>query len=289
MTAPAERVTPTLPLAPTSCPTCGRSHGPAVFTDRARGAANAFRIIRCPCGLLYVNPAPPSAALAQYYARYETYFDPAVERVKTDQEMMRLADRDLSRIERWRSPGRLLDVGCGRGHFLAAAHARGWAVSGTEFGSRRELEDRARLAGAALHRGELDTFAGHDLFDVITMRQVLEHVAHPRGTLTAARRLLKPDGILFCHVPNVGGLRVRLTRRPMANQLHLWHFTPATLRALLEAVGYRVLAIRSQDHRAVAAAPWAGFIREARVRVENSLLRFGINLGTIICAVASPS
>ena len=290
MTAITERGGgPMLPIVATSCPICGRGEGPAVYTDRARGAANVFQIIRCPCGLLYVNPAPPPSALAEYYAEYETYSDAGAECRKTDEEMMRLARRDLSRIERWHRPGRLLDVGCGRGHFLVAARERGWEVSGTELGGATDLEARAEVARASLHWGELKDVAGEEMFDLLAIREVLEHVADPRQTLTDARRLLKRDGVLFCHVPNVGGLRIRLRRRPMASQLHLWHFAPATLRSLLEAVGYRVLEMGFQDHRARAAPCWREIARDARVRAENALAHLGVSLGTIIYAVACRS
>src|SRR5690606_4572283 len=51
------------------------------------------------------------------------------------------ADRRLDRIEAVRSPGRLVDVGCGSGEVLRAARRRGWEVAGAE-----PVEESARIA-----------------------------------------------------------------------------------------------------------------------------------------------
>ena len=40
----------------------------------------------------------------------------------------------LQRLEPLRRTNRILDVGCGDGHFLAAARERGWNVYGSEYG-----------------------------------------------------------------------------------------------------------------------------------------------------------
>jgi 2-polyprenyl-3-methyl-5-hydroxy-6-metoxy-1,4-benzoquinol methylase len=101
----------------------------------------------------------------------------------------------------------VLDVGCGSGNFLDLARKAGLSTSGME------LNDKAAAAaldkGHHIYEGLLDeNFAqAHSAeFDMVTLFQVVEHLADPVGLLRLARRLLRPGGSLFFSVPNSRGL-----------------------------------------------------------------------------------
>lgn len=94
------------------------------------------------------------------------------------------------------APGaRLLDVGCGAGDLLAAAAAAGMTVSGVEV-TRQPLALAERAApGADLRIGDAHELPfADDAFDLVTLVQVLEHLANPVLALREAGRVAAPGG-----------------------------------------------------------------------------------------------
>jgi 2-polyprenyl-3-methyl-5-hydroxy-6-metoxy-1,4-benzoquinol methylase len=134
--------------------------------------------------------------------------------------------------------GRALDVGCGNGVFLRALSqfAPGWALAGTEL-SDQHREAVRRIEGVEdLYACPPDQVPGR--FDLITMVHVLEHVPEPRDILGRLRNKLTPGGLLVVEIPNY-------LQNPFDLLVadHSTHFTPATVRALVESVGYEAVAV----------------------------------------------
>ena len=58
--------------------------------------------------------------------------------------------------------------------------------------------------GLQVHTGTLEGVRfPSSYFDVVTMYQVLEHIANPRAVLKECHRILKPGGRLLVSVPNI--------------------------------------------------------------------------------------
>jgi SAM-dependent methyltransferase len=139
-------------------------------------------------------------------------------------------------------PGRLLDVGSGRGRFLAAARDAGWSVLGVEFA--------AGVAAISREVHGLDVIVGDFLsvpisgpFDVVTMWHTLEHLQDPEAALNASAALLAPNGRLIVSVPNSSSAQARLGGDAWFHldiPRHLFHFTPEALTALLRRTGFDV-------------------------------------------------
>jgi 2-polyprenyl-3-methyl-5-hydroxy-6-metoxy-1,4-benzoquinol methylase len=127
--------------------------------------------------------------------------------------------------------GTLLDVGCGEGTFLAAASSR-YDVYGVE--PDPEAAGRARtLLPERITTGTLSDLPSEPPnYDVITLFEVLEHVADPLETLVACRKLLGPGGVIVISVPN------RLRRGADADPVdwppnHLTRWTDRAMKAIL--------------------------------------------------------
>src|SRR5439155_7104067 len=179
-------------------------------------------IVRCiGCGLVRQSPQPQPTDLVQAYQAVadERYEEEASGRVETFSRAL----EDLSRHE---SPGRLLDVGCHIGIFLDVARRAGWETYGVELS--RWSADRARARGLRVVDGTLET-AGFEAgsFDVITMWDVIEHLADPFTELQRAAKLLRPGGLLALSTMNVDAWFPRLLGRrwPWYMQMHLYYFT----------------------------------------------------------------
>lgn len=107
--------------------------------------------------------------------------------------LARLIDRALPA----RGEGlRLLEVGCGTGHHLAALRARGFSVAGVD-GSESMLElARRRNPGVDLRVADVERLPYSDAeFDVALCVEVLRYLPDPRGCVREMARVLRPGGL----------------------------------------------------------------------------------------------
>ncbi|MGG6461888.1 class I SAM-dependent methyltransferase [Solilutibacter silvestris] len=139
------------------------------------------------------------------------------------------------------SGGRLLDVGCGDGGFLALARQGGWSVEGIDFDEGGVAAARSR--GLSVRLGGIDLFDNSDeRFDVITISHVIEHVHDPLETLRCIYRLLKPGGMLWLETPNINSLgakRFGVDWFGLDPPRHLVLFNRDSLSQALREVGFR--------------------------------------------------
>jgi 2-polyprenyl-3-methyl-5-hydroxy-6-metoxy-1,4-benzoquinol methylase len=160
-------------------------------------------------------------------------------------------DRQLNTIGKLlHRKGRLLDVGCGDGAFLAFAQKEGWEVTGTDIRlSKQALRLSCRLVEGRIGQVNLDLGS----FEAIRFNHVLEHTQNPLLELRNSRKLVAPGGIIYISVPNLAGIssvvksfqsRFHLKAhrwRHYAAIHHLWYFTPASLKTLVKKAGLRTL------------------------------------------------
>ena len=138
-----------------------------------------------------------------------------------------------------RPPGRLLDVGAGRGRFVAQARAAGWDADGIEPSLRGVRGARAR--GVELQQAGIeDAVVENGSLDVVSLWHVLEHLDEPDAALERIAGWLRPGGLLVVGVPNVGSVQARAGGARWYHldvPRHRTHFTVAGLHALLRRHG----------------------------------------------------
>jgi 2-polyprenyl-3-methyl-5-hydroxy-6-metoxy-1,4-benzoquinol methylase len=149
-----------------------------------------------------------SAASAARYAETMEQFNAEHFNAPQGRELARrqsVAHRRLSRIAALigKPPAqmRVLDVGCSRGQFVAAAIAEGYRAEGVEPAPR--IAEAARAAGLPVKTGLLEDQHYPDAsFDALTLFEVIEHLRQPLPLLAECRRVLKPGGILLVSTAN---------------------------------------------------------------------------------------
>jgi SAM-dependent methyltransferase len=222
-----------------------------LFPARDYVTGDSFEIRRCGgCGLTLTWPPPPPSEMGRYYP--DAYYGDAGEKrfVGPVERMQRaLYGSRARRVEAAAggSPGRVLDVGCGRGFLLDAFRRRGWTVEGTEMSAASSAHAREVL-GIPVHIGALESLAlPAGSFDAVTLWHVLEHVTDPGSLLGEIGRLLRPGGALLVSVPNFGSPEARLAGPGWFHldaPRHLVHFTPESLGACLSRAGFETLESR---------------------------------------------
>jgi SAM-dependent methyltransferase len=216
------------------------------------------------CGLRYTRPLPGPAELAGLYR--SGYHRALSSRLWSADFISVLLERSVL-WERRRAlavlpRGRLLDVGCGNGAFLARLGGGGWAVEGTDTSPAACALTRAK--GVPVHEGDLAGARFPDgAFDVVTLWHVLEHLTEPLVELAEIRRILRPGGWLAIQVPDADSPTLRLCGEhwfPLSVPRHLQHFTFDSLRQTLERAGFVVRQGRGLGATDVLAAFYS-FVR----------------------------
>lgn len=225
------------------CPVCGSPD----LTDKLRVqdksvSQETFSIQQCQaCGFQFTNPRPNAASIGRYYesAAYVSHNNGAQGLINHVYKVARYftVRRKVALITKLNGgqKGRLLDYGCGTGHFLAGAKKAGWQVTGLEPNARAR-HDAARRVGQPLQEPAALATLAPGSFDAVTLWHVLEHVHTLNETLGQLIRVLRPGGKLLLAVPNVDSLDAQHYGPNWAAYdvpRHLYHFSPDTMRRLL--------------------------------------------------------
>jgi 2-polyprenyl-3-methyl-5-hydroxy-6-metoxy-1,4-benzoquinol methylase len=187
--------------------------------------------------MVYANPAPADLVSGEYYDKVaaDYYVSPA--KLASDYAPVRF-ERELRIFRQYCSRGAVLDAGCSSGGFLFELQRRfpgDYEILGTDI-SGRPL-DYAESHGIPVVRGQfLSVPLENEECDALTFWAVLEHVSEPAKFIARAAALLKPGGVCFVLVPNLGSLAFRLlgARYRYVCKQHLNYFGEQTLQALVE-------------------------------------------------------
>jgi SAM-dependent methyltransferase len=236
----------------------------ALAENSERWAQDAyFEALKCnSCGGVQVEPCLNQEGLDLYYS---TYLDHRLSDEKKFTQRSEQYIQDASFLERHRSSGKILDVGCSGGFFLNAL-SQNFMKSGIEID--KEAASYAReefgLDVKAETLGE-DSLTKSS-YDVVIFRGVIEHILNPKSAVERATELLKPNGSIFiCATPNLRSFCAHAYR----SKWNLWHpiqhiniFDVETLHKMagkdrfsIEAVDYPYLGTpyenEEQDYQAI--------------------------------------
>jgi 2-polyprenyl-3-methyl-5-hydroxy-6-metoxy-1,4-benzoquinol methylase len=226
-------------LCTNRCPVCGGDRAVRRFSNPV-----GFEFAVClEDGTIYMDPVPTDATLERLYNGQAYAFNwtgrKRAARPGDSGELkvlMRLLDVPPS------SKSRLLDVGCASGGFLLAAREH-FIGEGVEL--NEETAQLARSHGIAVYSGRLEELPVDEPYDVLTMRQLLEHVTAPLELLRAARRLLRPGGHIYISTPNIDSASFAYLDRLHTHVSSFGHvslFNKASLEALARKAGFDVAA-----------------------------------------------
>ena len=144
--------------------------------------------------------------------------------------------------------GRLLDVGCGVGNFLAAARHSGFEVTGIELNQnaiRFARETYGLRDVFAISPEEFHSAHPGKTFDVVTFFEVLEHQDDPQGFLNIAQECLANGGYIALSVPNRSRWQKGVETLDYPPN-HLTRWSPLALRNFLERNGFEVLSLKEE-------------------------------------------
>ncbi len=235
----------------TKCPVCQATGFEVAFDAIDHTVSHeSFSVQRCTtCGFLSTTPRPDQAHIGRYYIS-QAYISHVEKPVGLKDTIYHHIRRNAIRskqalIAKYKPKGRVLDIGCGTGDFLAYMQSKGYAVQG--------IEVSANARQIALSKGvevlsDLNQVPQTPIWDVVTLWHVLEHVPDPREVLLQIQARIAPGGLLVIAVPDNEswdchhyGTRWAAWDVPR----HLFHFRRKDVGSLLKSCGFELLETRN--------------------------------------------
>ena len=159
-------------------------------------------------------------------------------------------------------PTRVLEAGCGLGHFTVAMHGLGYDAVGIDWAQRTldQLRERFPDIDFSLQDVRATTFPDAS-FDAVYSPGVCEHFEEgPDAVLAEAYRLLRPGGFAFVSTPYLNPLRQRRWRHGGVpgprDEFYQYVFPAETTSATLRRIGFEIVEVRPYGAWSAAAMEW---------------------------------
>lgn len=149
---------------------------------------------------------------------------------------------------------RVLDLGCGNGHFTQRLVDAGYVATGTDTSPSGIAVAQSAHPGASFHCGMIDELMsrGEPSFDAVVSVEVIEHCPSVSEFCAGLASCIKPGGIGIVTTPYHGYLKnlaIALLGKGDAHYNPLWEgghikfFSPKTLTEAMQAAQLNVLGV----------------------------------------------
>jgi len=257
-----------------------------------------FNIVKClNCNLVYTNPRLKAEELNKYYSTEVKYGDPPTHDAQDLKLQSIYNSKFLAnffnypngkksmfykflfypyylRIKRSKKltqslpiyikNGNVLEIGCSHGNYLFQLKNLGWKVKGVELNKEAVDYAKKKLKLDVINT-DIYGFHPNELFDIIYLRMVLEHMESPKVILNKCYSWLKPTGKLVLIIPDFSGIEVRFYKK-YAHSLHvpyhLYHFTPDSIQKYLKSLGFKKIRFTHDNFDRNLLAPLNYILRE---------------------------
>lgn len=211
---------------------------------------NPYQVVSCcKCNLFYLNPRPTKKDIYSFYQN--NYFHSGLNSTGysnysiLDKDLKLEAEKKLKIIKQFIKNGRLLDIGCGYGHFLMSARNDGYKVEG--FDISKDAINKLISHGIKGKVGKSINSLPNEYFDIITAWDVVEHFTDPKTSFQAISKLQRANSYLFITTPNINNWNAKIFGKYWYGYKripeHLFFYSEKHIKVFLEKSGYNVVRI----------------------------------------------
>ncbi len=241
------------------CIICGTELIPFIkeIWDDRYGCPGIFAIERCPnCGQMATIPRLQESDLPELYSKYYPRSKVVYEELTVEADRVKLPGAAQTRW--WegtdnqghylaKSGQKVLDIGCGSCLSLLELRNLGVEAYGVE--ADPSVQAIAEHFDLHVHIGNIhDNPFPDEVFDLITLNQVIEHVPDPAALLQIVKKRLTEGGQIVLSFPNGDSLQRKLSGSRWINwhvPYHQHHFNRHSFTILAEQEGFEVTRFRS--------------------------------------------
>ncbi len=233
--------------------------GKDIFFVTKRDGASFYQCMFCKT--IFQNPIPSENDLKIYYEKMykkeniSSSTEKAFENFNPKQEKGR-----LKAIEKYKTQGKLLDVGASSGFFLKIVNEhKTWKASGLEYSLA--AVKKAKKNGISIIHGDItNSNIKNNSYDVITMHSVLEHVSSPQKYVREVNKKLKKNGLFVVSVPNISSFEYFIYNLlhkifPGYIKEHIFYYSPYSFKYLLEENNFELLTLTSSHYSTITTPP----------------------------------
>ncbi|MDX1668178.1 MAG: class I SAM-dependent methyltransferase [Limnobacter sp.] len=255
-----------------SCPACTQAE-----TKPLPYGNEQWPVAQCAiCGFVYLTKAPVYERLSEEFAWEQT--SEAERLVREEREPVKQSiSRALKTFRRevlkrdklgdlmkaFVPSGKVLDIGCAGGGFLANLPAQ-YTPYGIEISKQLSMKAASIVeprGGTITHENAFNGVRAlpANLFDCVVMSSFLEHEVEPSGLLEGIERILAPGGVVIIKVPNFASWNRHLRADKWCGFRlpdHVNYFTPASLKHLIEHNGLTVEQFGWKDRHPFSDNMW---------------------------------
>lgn len=179
-----------------NCPLCSSSSARVSYPYSLSYKGDSYLYLSCSrCRTVFIDPLPSDAAFASMYQK-SSYHD-----VHFSYTSSTPYYESATFFSRFIEPNcKILDFGCGSGHFLHHLKNLGYDPVGIEFDSDAAKSAQLLSECTVYSVDELSALNLHQ-FDAVHLGDVLEHLPNPSLSLSQLLPLLKPGGCLLVEGP----------------------------------------------------------------------------------------
>lgn len=260
------------------CPLCNSNQictAPDVVTE----LGDIRSIYECgDCSSRFIDPIPSQKELQDIYDRYyievNNYagkYTSTLQNRSYGRLTFRRQWQIISRLVHKRE-GKILDYGCGGGHFLDNVNCR-WQRFGIELS-----EDARKIAaqkGIKTFATLEEAYFPDGFFDVVVMFATIEHLPCPREIVKELSGALKSGGLFVIMTGNVTSLKARQKAEKWHMYLqpeHIYFFSAHFLDSFMDSLGFKKVKTLCTD----------GGMTQIPFRPLNIALRISLMLYEII-------
>lgn len=209
-----------------NCPLCKANDSKTYMKPTAWNNRHGIELRKCKkCGFVF-----SAVSIYEYVSAGNQYLETSKNDMILQANKQRLPLLAHEIVEKTKlKKGKILDFGCGIGLLALCMQEKGFTTYGIE-PSKICLEKHKELNITSA--SDLDAFESEkNSFDLIIMKDVLEHVDDPAELLEKVLSYVKPSGYFYVRVPNVYHYPFHWS---IDTKSHVNHFSPKKLTRLLE-------------------------------------------------------